>query len=82
VRADGIPDVDSGGVALAIVELALSSLVCSAEQVLPMLVVTIMVSMVLAGGLITVTARSCWSRFHGLWQTVGFRRRSVECRSE
>jgi hypothetical protein len=39
------------------VGLALSSLARSSEQVLPMLVVTIMVSMVLAGGLIPVTGR-------------------------
>jgi ABC-type multidrug transport system ATPase subunit len=41
----------------ATVGLALSSLARSTEQVLPMLVVTIMVSMVLAGGLIPVTER-------------------------
>jgi ABC transport system ATP-binding/permease protein len=41
----------------AMVGLALSSLARSGEQVLPMLVVTIMVSMVLAGGLIPVTGR-------------------------
>jgi hypothetical protein len=41
----------------AMVGLALSSLARSNEQVLPMLVVTIMVSMVLAGGLIPVTGR-------------------------
>ncbi len=41
----------------AMVGLALSSLARSTEQVLPMLVVTIMVSMVLAGGLIPVTGR-------------------------
>ena len=44
-------------VASAMVGLALSSLARSTEQVLPMLVVTIMVSMVLAGGLIPVTGR-------------------------
>jgi ABC-type multidrug transport system ATPase subunit/pSer/pThr/pTyr-binding forkhead associated (FHA) protein len=41
----------------AMVGLALSSLARTTEQVLPMLVVTIMVSMVLAGGLIPVTGR-------------------------
>jgi ABC transport system ATP-binding/permease protein len=41
----------------AMVGLALSSLARSTEQVLPMLVVAIMVSMVLAGGLIPVTGR-------------------------
>ncbi|MBV9320055.1 MAG: ATP-binding cassette domain-containing protein, partial [Mycobacterium sp.] len=41
----------------ALVGLALSSLARSTEQVLPMLVVVIMVSMVLAGGLIPVTGR-------------------------
>jgi ABC-type multidrug transport system ATPase subunit len=41
----------------AMVGLALSSLASTTEQVLPMLVVTIMVSMVLAGGLIPVTGR-------------------------
>ncbi len=41
----------------ALVGLTLSSLARSTEQVLPMLVVTIMVSMVLAGGLIPVTGR-------------------------
>jgi ABC transport system ATP-binding/permease protein len=44
-------------IASAMVGLALSSLARSTEQVLPMLVVTIMVSMVLAGGLIPVTGR-------------------------
>ena len=39
------------------VGLTLSSLARSTEQVLPMLVATIMVSMVLAGGLIPVTGR-------------------------
>ena len=41
----------------AMVGLALSSLARSTEQVLPMLVVVIMISMVLAGGLIPVTGR-------------------------
>lgn len=41
----------------ALVGLALSSLARSSEQVLPMLVGVIMVSMVLAGGLIQVTGR-------------------------
>jgi ABC-type multidrug transport system ATPase subunit/pSer/pThr/pTyr-binding forkhead associated (FHA) protein len=41
----------------AMVGLLLSSLARSTEQVLPMLVVSIMVSMVLAGGLIPVTGR-------------------------
>jgi ABC transport system ATP-binding/permease protein len=41
----------------AMVGLTLSSLARSPEQVLPMLVATIMVSMVLAGGLIPVTGR-------------------------
>ncbi len=41
----------------AMVGLAMSSLARSTEQVLPMLVVTVMVSMVLAGGLIPVTGR-------------------------
>ncbi len=41
----------------AMVGLALSSLARSTEQVLPMLVVAIMVSMVLSGGLIPVTGR-------------------------
>jgi ABC transport system ATP-binding/permease protein len=41
----------------AMVGLMLSSLARSPEQVLPMLVATIMVSMVLAGGLIPVTGR-------------------------
>lgn len=41
----------------AMVGLTLSSLARSTEQVLPMLVVSIMVSMVLAGGLIPVTGR-------------------------
>ncbi|WP_192886833.1 ATP-binding cassette domain-containing protein [Mycobacterium sp. MFM001] len=41
----------------AMVGLALSSLARSTEQVLPMLVVAIMVSMVMAGGLIPVTGR-------------------------
>jgi ABC transport system ATP-binding/permease protein len=41
----------------ALVGLALSSLARSTEQILPMLVVTIMASMVLAGGLIQVTGR-------------------------
>jgi ABC-type transport system involved in multi-copper enzyme maturation permease subunit len=45
------------GITSALVGLALSSLARSTEQVLPMLVVTIMVSMVLAGGLIPVTGR-------------------------
>jgi len=44
-------------IASAMVGLALSSLARSTEQVLPMLVVTIMVSMVFAGGLIPVTGR-------------------------
>jgi ABC transport system ATP-binding/permease protein len=44
-------------IASAMVGLALSSLARSTEQVLPMLVVVIMVSMVLAGGLIPVTGR-------------------------
>src|SRR5271166_1043812 len=44
-------------IASAMVGLALSSLARSTEQVLPMLVVAIMVSMVLAGGLIPVTGR-------------------------
>jgi ABC-type multidrug transport system ATPase subunit len=44
-------------VASAMVGLALSSLARSTEQVLPMLVVTIMISMVMAGGLIPVTGR-------------------------
>ena len=43
--------------ASAMVGLALSSLARSTEQVLPLLVVTIMISMVLAGGLIPVTGR-------------------------
>lgn len=42
----------------AMVGLALSSLARSSEQILPMLVVTIMASMVLAGGLIEVTGRA------------------------
>ena len=42
----------------AMVGLTLSSLARSTEQVLPMLVVSIMVSMVLAGGLIPVTGRA------------------------
>ncbi|MBO0866151.1 MAG: ABC transporter permease, partial [Mycobacterium sp.] len=41
----------------AMLGLALSALARSAEQILPMLVVTIMASMVLAGGLIQVTGR-------------------------
>ncbi|MGH3967451.1 MAG: ABC transporter permease, partial [Mycobacterium sp.] len=41
----------------AMVGLVLSSLARSSEQILPMLVVTIMASMVLAGGLIQVTGR-------------------------
>ena len=41
----------------AMVGLALSSMARSTEQILPMLVVTIMASMVLAGGLIQVTGR-------------------------
>jgi ABC-type multidrug transport system ATPase subunit/pSer/pThr/pTyr-binding forkhead associated (FHA) protein len=41
----------------AMVGLALSSLARSTEQILPLLVVAIMVSMVLAGGLIPVTGR-------------------------
>ncbi|KAA8969626.1 ATP-binding cassette domain-containing protein [Mycobacterium sp.] len=41
----------------ATVGLALSSLAHSSEQILPMLVVTVMASMVLAGGLIQVTGR-------------------------
>ena len=44
-------------IASAMVGLALSSLARSTEQVLPMLVVTIMISMVMAGGLIPVTGR-------------------------
>jgi ABC transport system ATP-binding/permease protein len=44
-------------IASAMVGLALSSLARSTEQVLPLLVVTIMISMVLAGGLIPVTGR-------------------------
>jgi ABC-type multidrug transport system ATPase subunit len=44
-------------IASAMIGLALSSLARSTEQVLPMLVVAIMVSMVLAGGLIPVTGR-------------------------
>nr|WP_300584717.1 ABC transporter permease [Mycobacterium sp.] len=44
-------------IASAMVGLALSSLARSTEQILPMLVVAIMVSMVLAGGLIPVTGR-------------------------
>ncbi|BBU24740.1 ATP-binding cassette domain-containing protein [Mycobacterium xenopi] len=44
-------------IASAMVGLALSSLARSGEQILPMLVVAIMVSMVLAGGLIPVTGR-------------------------
>jgi ABC transport system ATP-binding/permease protein len=45
------------GVVSAMLGLALSSLARSSEQLMPMLVVTIMVSMVLAGGLIPVTGR-------------------------
>jgi ABC transport system ATP-binding/permease protein len=45
------------GIVSAMLGLALSSLARSTEQLLPMLVVTIMVSMVLAGGLIPVTGR-------------------------
>ncbi|MBS4728369.1 ATP-binding cassette domain-containing protein [Mycobacterium sp. SM1] len=41
----------------AMVGLALSSLARSTEQILPLLVVAVMVSMVLAGGLIPVTGR-------------------------
>jgi ABC transport system ATP-binding/permease protein len=41
----------------AMLGLALSSLARSTEQVLPMLVVVIMISMVMAGGLIPVTGR-------------------------
>lgn len=44
-------------IASAMVGLALSSLARSGEQILPMLVVVIMASMVLAGGLIQVTGR-------------------------
>jgi len=44
-------------IASAMVGLALSALARSTEQVLPLLVVTIMVSMVMAGGLIPVTGR-------------------------
>jgi ABC transport system ATP-binding/permease protein len=44
-------------IASTLVGLALSSLARSTEQVLPMLVVVIMASMVLAGGLIQVTGR-------------------------
>jgi hypothetical protein len=44
-------------IASAMAGLALSSLAHSTEQVLPMLVVAIMISMVLAGGLIPVTGR-------------------------
>ncbi len=44
-------------IASAMVGLALSSLARSTEQVLPMLVVVIMISMVMAGGLIPVTGR-------------------------
>jgi hypothetical protein len=44
-------------IASALLGLALSSLARSTEQVLPMLVVVIMASMVLAGGLIQVTGR-------------------------
>jgi ABC transport system ATP-binding/permease protein len=50
-------DLALTAVTSAMVGLALSSLARSTEQVLPMLVVTIMVSMVLAGGLIPVTGR-------------------------
>jgi ABC-type Na+ transport system ATPase subunit NatA len=49
-------------IASAMVGLALSSLARSTEQVLPMLVVAIMVSMVLAGGLIPVTGRLALSQ--------------------
>jgi hypothetical protein len=45
------------GIVSAMLGLALSSLARSSEQLMPMLVVTIMVSMVLAGGLIPVTGR-------------------------
>ncbi|BCO38077.1 ABC transporter ATP-binding protein [Mycobacterium heckeshornense] len=44
-------------IASAMVGLVLSSLARSTEQILPLLVVAIMVSMVLAGGLIPVTGR-------------------------
>jgi ABC transport system ATP-binding/permease protein len=44
-------------IASAMAGLAMSSLARSTEQVLPMLVVAIMISMVLAGGLIPVTGR-------------------------
>ena len=44
-------------IASAMLGLALSSLARSTEQVLPMLVVVIMISMVMAGGLIPVTGR-------------------------
>jgi hypothetical protein len=45
------------GIVSALLGLALSSVARSTEQLMPMLVVTIMVSMVLAGGLIPVTGR-------------------------
>ncbi len=45
------------GVVSALLGLALSSVARSSEQLMPMLVVTIMVSMVLSGGLIPVTGR-------------------------
>ncbi|GFG73604.1 ABC transporter ATP-binding/permease Rv1747 [Mycobacterium botniense] len=44
-------------IASALVGLALSALAHSTEQILPMLVVAVMVSMVLAGGMIPVTGR-------------------------
>jgi ABC-type multidrug transport system ATPase subunit len=59
--AQGIVELHLGlaltAITSAMVGLALSSLARSTEQVLPMLVATIMVSMVLAGGLIPVTGR-------------------------
>ena len=56
-RRGAVPGTGPDGDHLGDGGLALSSLARSTEQVLPMLVVTIMVSMVLAGGLIPVTGR-------------------------
>ncbi len=59
--AQGVVELYTGlaltAITSAMVGLTLSSLARSTEQVLPMLVATIMVSMVLAGGLIPVTGR-------------------------
>ncbi len=55
----------------AIAGLALSSLARSTEQILPMLVVVIMMSMVFCNGLIQVNGRLGWTRFRGCCRADG-----------